>query len=161
MHLECMQPSAQRVLVKPVYTTRRPLGLVCGPQAVWPPACTSWLSHTGHRRLYTGSRPQRNRSHAFRRSGLDNHSDSSFTRSPVVDITAEPATTSGRDSNDDNSQQHRPNIIRRAAAAALGILQATVHWLRTHLKPWKLFDRCLFYRAVAVPFVLCAANTCK
>lgn len=78
---------------------------------------------------------------AFQRPTSEGSSDPAFSRLPVVDITAETVSTSGRGSDDDRDQQHKPNIVRRAVAAAAGLLQSTLQWMQAHLKPWKLFDR--------------------
>ncbi|KAL0043414.1 hypothetical protein WJX79_004095 [Trebouxia sp. C0005] len=78
---------------------------------------------------------------AFQRPTPEGSSDPTFSRLPVVDITAETVSTSGRGSDDDRDQQHKPNIVRRAVAAAVGLLQSSLQWVQAHLKPWKLFDR--------------------
>lgn len=80
--------------------------------------------------------------------------DPAFSRLPVVDITAETVSTSGRGSDDNKDQQHEPNILRRAAAAAVGLLQSSMQWLQAHLKPWKLFDRC-------VPTIQFSSGSCR
>ncbi|KAL0045972.1 hypothetical protein WJX82_010072 [Trebouxia sp. C0006] len=78
---------------------------------------------------------------AFQRPNSEGSSDPAFSRLPVVDITAETVSTSGRGNDDDRDQQHKPNIVRRAVAAAVGLLQSALQWVQAHLKPWKLFDR--------------------
>lgn len=78
---------------------------------------------------------------ALQRPGPDVPGDPAFSQLPVVDITAETVSTSGRGSDDNDNQQHEPNVLRRVVAAAGVLLQSSLHWLRAHLKPWKLFDR--------------------
>lgn len=107
-------------------------------------ACPSWLELSLHRQPNRTARlsrvPQTNMQ-AFQRPASDGSSDPAFSRLPVVDITAETVSTSGRGSDDDRDQQHKPNIVRRAVAAAVGLLQSALQWMQAHLKPWKLFDR--------------------
>ena len=107
-------------------------------------ACPSWLEFSLHRQPNRTARlsrvPQTNMQ-AFQRPASDGSSDPAFSRLPVVDITAETVSTSGRGSDDDRDQQHKPNIVRRAVAAAVGLLQSALQWMQAHLKPWKLFDR--------------------
>ena len=138
----CVRPQAQQAFTDTAYRQRRSLRLQRLRPADRAYTCRNCFSNTVRRRPCSAGRPQHTQMLAFRRSPSTGPSDSSFSQSPVVDITAEPATTSGRESNDDNSQQPRPNIIWRAAAAAIGIAQSIFQWVQTHLKPWKLFDRC-------------------
>lgn len=146
MHSGCLRSQVQRAFADTAYRERRPLR----PQQVrW--AGRAWTCRTCFNSAvpgqpYRSSRPQQTQLHAFRRPPSSSSNEPSFSHSSIVDITAEPATTSGRDSDDDRSPQHRPNIIWRALAAGMGILQAAFQWMRTHLKPWKLFDRCHLYR---------------
>lgn len=142
MHGGCVKPQAQQSFADTAYRENRPLRLLRLRPAYGAYTCRKCFSNTVRRRPCRVSRPQHTEMQAFRRPPPSGPSEPSFSHSPVVDITAEPATTSGRESDDDNSQQPRPNIIRRAAAAAIGIAQSVFQWLRTHLKPWKLFDRC-------------------
>lgn len=139
-HSGCIRLQRQQIFVDTKSYKCRPR-LRCTSEAVKTAACPSCFGSTVHRPLYGISKPRSVQVQAFRRPASDTPNDPAFSRSPVVDITSEPATTSGRDSDEDNSQQNRGNIIRRAAAAAAGILQSTVQWLRTHLKLSKLFDR--------------------
>lgn len=140
MHGWCVRPQAHRVFADTAYRERRPVRLQRVRPAGEACACQNCFSLTARRRQ-RDSRTQHARMQAFRRPPSSGPSEPSFSHSPIVDITAEPATTSGRESDDDNSQQPRPNIIRRAAAAAIGIAQSMFQWLRKYLKPWKLFDR--------------------
>lgn len=141
MHSGCLRSQVQRAFADTAYRERRPLR----PQQVrW--AGRAWTCRTCFNSAvpgqpYRSSRPQQTQLHAFRRPPSSSSNEPSFSHSSIVDITAEPATTSDRDSDDDRSPQHRPNIIWRALAAGMGILQAAFQWMRTHLKPWKLFDR--------------------
>lgn len=141
MHGGCVRPQAQRVFADIAYRERRPVRLQRVRPAGGACACQNCFSLTARRRQ-RHSRTQNTQMQAFRRPPSSGPSEPSFSHSPIVDITAEPATASGRESDDDNSQQPRPNIIRRAAAAAIGIAQSMFQWLRKYLKPWKLFDRC-------------------
>lgn len=88
---------------------------------------------------------------AFQRPTPEGSSDPTFSRLPVVDITAETVSTSGRGSDDDRDQQHKPNIVRRAVAAAVGLLQSSLQWVQAHLKPWKLFDRSALAALATMP----------
>ena len=158
MHGGCLKPHTQQVFADTAYKENYLLGLQRLRPAGGAYTCRNCFSNTVRRRTCSASRPQHNQTQAFRRPPSSGPSEPSFSHSPVVDITAEPATTSGRESDDDNSQQPRPNIIWRAAAAAIGIAQSVFQWLRTHIKPWKLFDRCNPLQN-AVIMVLCA--TCS
>lgn len=142
MHGGCARPQAQQAFADTAYREIRPVRLQHLRPAGWAYTCRKCFRTTVRSRPCSVSRPQHTQMQAFRRPPASGPSEPSFSHSPVVDITAEPATTSGRKSDDDNSQQPRPNIIWRAAAAAIGIAQSVLRWLRTHLKPWKLFDRC-------------------
>ena len=121
------RPVSQRPFVATAFGERRPLKLQRPSRHTEAFACVCGVRHLRNIASHSSRRPGQSHLHAFRRS--------------VSDGAGEPATTSGRDSNDDDSQD-RPNIIRRAAAAAAGILQSTAHWLQARLKPSKLFDRC-------------------
>ena len=145
MHGGCVRPQVQRAFADTAYRERRHLRLQRVHLAAGTNTCRN-CSNIVRRRPYCGSRPQHTQMQAFRRPTSSSPSEPTFSDSPVVDITAEPATTSGRDSENGDSQQHRPSIIRRAAAAAVGILHTMFQWLRTHLKPWKLFDRCNLHK---------------
>ena len=107
-------------------------------------ACPSWLELSLHRQPHRTARLNRRPQtsmQAFQRPNSEGSSDPAFSRLPVVDITAETVSTSGRGSDDDRDQRHKPNIVRRAVAAAVGLLQSALQWVQAHLKPWKLFDR--------------------
>ena len=156
MHGGCVRPQARQAFADTAYRERHPLRLQRLRPAGEAYACRKCFSNAVRRRPCSVSRPQQTQMQAFRRPPPSGPSEPSFSHSPVVDITAEPATTSGRESDDDNSQQPRPNIIWRAAAAAIGIAQSAFQWLRTHLKPWKLFDRydCLQIAVIMVSCVI-------
>ena len=147
MNSGCLRPHVQRAFADTAYRERRHVRL---PRVRWAGGawtCRTCFSCAVPRQPYRDSRPQQTRAHAFRRPpSSSSPTEPSFSHSPVVDITAEPATTSGRDSNEDNSPQHRPNILWRAVAAAVGISQSVFQWLRAHFKPWKLLDRYHFGR---------------
>jgi len=142
MQCACTGPRPHSTFADTAYREHRRLGWQ--RQSPRRNACPSWLELSLHRQPHRTARlnrvPQTNMQ-AFQRPTSEGSSDPAFSRLPVVDITAETVSTSGRGSDDDRDQQHKPNIVRRAVAAAAGLLQSTLQWMQAHLKPWKLFDR--------------------
>ncbi|DBA78662.1 TPA: hypothetical protein ACH3X1_008580 [Trebouxia sp. C0004] len=142
MQCACTGPRLHSTFAATAYRECRRLG--CQRQSPRRNACPSWLELSLHRQPHRTarlSRVPRTSMQAFQRPTSEGSSDSAFSRLPVVDITAETVSTSGRGSDDDRDPQHKPNIVRRAVAAAAGLLQSTMQWMQAHLKPWKLFDR--------------------
>ena len=78
---------------------------------------------------------------AYRKPLPHGRDDSFYDATPVVDTTAEEVSTSGRSSEDDRDQQHRPNILKRAATAAVGLVAAFFNWLKSNARLKRLFDR--------------------
>ncbi len=147
MQCACTGPRLHRTFADTSYREHR--SLAWQRQRPRRNACPSWLELSLHRQpqphrtaRFNGL-PQINMQ-AFQRPSSEGSSDPAFSRLPVVDITAETVSTSGRGSDDDRDQQHKPNILRRAVAAAVGLLQSALQWVQAHLKPWKLFDRSVF-----------------
>lgn len=142
MQCACTGPRLHSTFADTAYREHRRLGWQ--RQSPRRNACPSWLELSLHRQPHISARlnrvPQTNMQ-AFQRPTSEGPSDPAFSRLPVVDITAETVSTSGRGSDDDRDQQHKPNIVRRAVAAAVGLLQSALQWMQAHLKPWKLFDR--------------------
>ena len=142
MQCACKGPRLHRTFADTAYRENR--SLAWQRQRPRRNACPSWLELSLHRQPHRTARlnrlPQTNMQ-AFQRPNSEGSSDPAFSRLPVVDITAETVSTSGRGNDDDRDQQHKPNIVRRAVAAAVGLLQSALQWVQAHLKPWKLIDR--------------------
>lgn len=143
MQRGCVRPQVHSLFVDTAYREHRNI-VAQRARAIAehtaPPSCLSLSLHRPH---IAARRSQGSHTcmQAFRRPTPEGSGDPAFSRLPVVDITAETVSTSGRGSDDDRDPQHKPNIVRRAVAAAVGLLQSSLQWVQAHIKPWKLFDR--------------------
>lgn len=78
---------------------------------------------------------------AYRKPLPHASNDPLYDSSPIVDTTAEEVSTSGQDSDANRDQQHRPNILRRAASAAIGFVSAFYNWLKSNARLKRLLNR--------------------
>lgn len=145
MQRGCTRPQVPSLFADIAYREHRKYGWQRARTSTGQSACVSCLKLSLQRQpraFALHGRFQQLRMQALQRPGPDVPGDPAFSQLPVVDITAETVSTSGRGSDDNDNQQHEPNVLRRVVAAAGVLLQSSLHWLRAHLKPWKLFDRC-------------------
>lgn len=87
---------------------------------------------------------------AFRKPLSHRSDERSYDSNPVVDTTAEEVSTSGQSSDDNRDQQHKPNILRRAATAAIGFVSAFYNWLKSNARLKRLLNRSLPFTSVEV-----------
>ena len=136
----CTAPQIQTCVNDTAYREQRKHGWQRCRFITGKTACPTLVDPRLHRLQRLG-RASRTCLQAVNLSGPGRSGDPAFDRLPVVDITAESVSTSGRGVENNRDQQPRPNIVWRAAAAAVGLIQAMVQWLQAHVKPWRLFDR--------------------
>ena len=98
---------------------------------------------------------------AYKKPLQHGHDDSFYNSTPVVDTTAEEVSTSGRGSDDDRDPEHRPNILKRAATAAVGLASAFLNWLKSNARLKRLLDRWLSFCCLKVAIKICLAAKCK
>lgn len=98
---------------------------------------------------------------AYRKPVQHGHDDSFYNSTPVVDTTAEEVSTSGRGSDDDRDPQDRPNILKRAATAAVGLASAFFNWLKSNARLKRLLDRWLSFCSPKVAIKMLVALAAK